>query len=123
MQMNRRAGKRQSTMGLLSSLWDGKYACIGVIEDVSSTGIRVSQVPSYFDEYSQECLTVVHGPFRDFKVILQPSWKLETRKEMYQLIGFQVVTETVSWKQFAAVILKTSQYQEDVFTWYLLRDS
>ncbi len=95
-------------MGLLSSMWDGESACIGVVEDVSATGIRVSQIPSKFDKNSQECFTVVHGPLQDFKVMLHPSWRLETKKEMYQLIGFQVVHPTANWKQFVAATLKTS---------------
>lgn len=108
MRTNRRGSKRQSTMGLLSSMWDGESVCIGVVDDVSATGIRVSQIPSKFDKHSQECLTIVHGPLQDFKVMLHPSWRLETKKEMYQLIGFKVVKPAANWKQFVAATLKTS---------------
>lgn len=108
MQKNRRTSNRQHTMGLLSSLWDGESVCIGVVEDLSANGIRLSQIPFRFDKYSQECLTVVHGPFDDFKVILKPCWRLETRKEMYQLIGFKLVIPAGNWKQFVDATLKVS---------------
>ncbi|MBU1453842.1 MAG: hypothetical protein KKD01_03865 [Proteobacteria bacterium] len=96
-------------MGLLSSMWDGESACIGVVEDVSATGIKVSQIPSRFDKYCQECFSVVHGPLQDFKIILHPSWKLETRKEMYQLIGFEVVNPAANWKEFIAATFANSK--------------
>lgn len=92
-------------MGLLSSMWDGESSCIGVVEDVSATGIRVSQIPSHFDKYCQECFIIVHGPLQDFKVILHPSWRLETRREMYQLIGFEVVKPAANWKHFVDATL------------------
>lgn len=107
MQRNRRACKRQPIMGLLSSMWDGESTCIGVVEDVSATGIRVSQIPSQFDKYSQQCLTIVHGPLQDFKVMLYPSWRVETKKEMYQLIGFEVVKPGANWKQFVDATLNS----------------
>ena len=93
-------------MGLLSSMWDGKSTCIGIVEDVSDTGIRISQIPSHFNDHSQ-CLSIVHGPFQDFKIKLQPCWKSETKKEMYQLIGFQVVNPTAIWEQFITDALNT----------------
>lgn len=96
-------------MGILSSMWDGESACIGVVEDVSATGIRVSQIPANFDKDFQECLTIVHGPLQDFKVILHPSWRMETRRGMYQLIGFEVIKPAAKWKHFVDATLHSSK--------------
>ncbi len=112
MLMNRRACERHATMGLMSSMWNGKSACIGVIEDVSVTGIRICQIPSHFDEHSRKCFSIVHGPLQDFKLMLKAKWRSETKKEMYQMIGFQVVNPTVNWKKFLAVALASSGVNE-----------
>ncbi|MDO8948751.1 MAG: hypothetical protein Q7U88_16600 [Desulfocapsaceae bacterium] len=108
MHTNRRACKRHGTMGLISSMWNGKSACIGVVEDVSATGILVSQIPSHYDEHSQKFFGIVHGPLQDFKLMLQAKWKSETKKEMYQMIGFKIVNPTLNWKKFLAATLATS---------------
>ncbi|MDD3813996.1 MAG: hypothetical protein PHZ02_05065, partial [Desulfocapsaceae bacterium] len=79
--------------------------CIGVVEDVSITGIRICQIPSHFGEHSQKCFSIMHGPLQDFKLMLKAKWRSETKKEMYQMIGFQVVNPTVKWKKFLAVTL------------------
>jgi len=105
---NRRKCKRNATMGLMSIMSDGDSACIGVVEDVSATGIRVSQIPSRFSEHSQGYFGVVYGPLQDFKLKLQPKWRSEIKKNMYQMIGFQVVNPTPKWKQFLTVVLATS---------------
>ncbi|MDD3814572.1 MAG: hypothetical protein PHZ02_07990 [Desulfocapsaceae bacterium] len=107
MHTNRRTSKRHATPGLISSIWNGESACIGTIEDVSTTGLRVSQIPSHFNEQSRKCFMIVHGPLQDFKLMLQSTWKSETKKEKAQMIGFKVVHPTLNWKNFLAVTLAT----------------
>lgn len=104
MQTDRRHNARQATdlMGLMSSMWDGKFACLGVVEDVSARGIRISQVPSHFDVHAHQCVSIVHGPCHDLHITLRPCWRSETKKAMYQLIGFRIVTPTVHWAKFIA---------------------
>lgn len=99
MDMNRRKNERHETCGLMSSIWDGKSACIGVIDDVSTTGIKVSQIPSFIDLDSGKFFTIVHGPLTDVKMMLRLKWKKETQKDMYLSAGFQVLKPTYNWKQ------------------------
>jgi len=100
MEQNRRAAERYSTRGLMSSIWDGKAACMGVIEDVSATGLRISQVPFHFDDHAPRCFSIVHGPHRDYTVLLQPCWRVETRRGMYKMIGFRVDNPPSLWQEF-----------------------
>jgi len=88
------------TMGLMSTVSDGKAAYLGVVEDISATGVCVSQVPSVFDDTVDKCFTVVKGPSRDFKVVLHPCWARATNRGMYKVIGFQVEDPSESWKKF-----------------------
>ncbi|MDO9040803.1 MAG: hypothetical protein Q7U64_00495 [Desulfocapsaceae bacterium] len=101
-------------MGLISSMWNGKSACIGVVEDVSATGILISQIPSHFDEHSRQYFTIVHSPFDDFKIMLQARWRSETKKEMYQMIGFKIVNPTLNWKKFLAKTLASLRVNDSL---------
>ncbi len=100
MEANRRVAERLATMGLMSSIWDGKSACIGVIEDVSATGLRVSQIPLHFGYRAEKYTSIVHGPNRDYKIQLQPCWKVETNSGMYKMIGFRIDNPSTPWKEF-----------------------
>ena len=102
MESNRRTNERHTTCGLISSMWDGKSACIGIVDDVSSTGIKVSNIPTFFDLNSQKYVSIVHGPHDDIIMVLRPSWKKETSKEKYFSAGFHVLKTTSNWKKFIA---------------------
>jgi len=100
METRRRACERHETIGLMSSLWDGKTACMGIVEDVSPAGLKIAQVPTCFNDSRSRCFSIVHGPVDDFKILLQPRWKKSTRKGMYKCIGFKIEKPTADWKKF-----------------------
>jgi len=97
---NKRSSERHMTMGLMSTVSDGKAAYLGVVEDISATGVCVSQVPAVFDDTAEQCFTVLKGPSRDFKVILHPCWARATNRGMYKVIGFRIEEPSESWERF-----------------------
>jgi hypothetical protein len=101
---NKRSSERHMTMGLMSTVSDGKAAYLGVIEDISATGVCVSQVPAVFDDTAEQCFTVVKGSPRDFKVVLHPCWAKATNRGMYKVIGFRIEEPSTSWEQFVEKI-------------------
>lgn len=100
MDTNNRTSDRHAIMGLMSTVSDGKAAFFGVVEDISDTGVCLSQVPSVFDDTVEHCFTVVKGPTRDFKVVLHPCWAKATNRGMYKVIGFRIEDPSESWKSF-----------------------
>ena len=97
---NKRSSERHMTMGLMSTVSDGKAAYLGVVEDISATGVCLSQVPAVFDDTVEQCFTVLKGSSRDFKVILHPCWARATNRGMYKVIGFRIEEPSESWEQF-----------------------
>ena len=71
---DRRNFKRHQALGLKSNISDGNSAFLVVVEDLSKTGVGLSQVPAKFDETVKKCLAVVNGPHNDFKLDLNPRW-------------------------------------------------
>lgn len=84
----------------MSFISDGKSSVLGIVEDLSSTGIKVGQIPLDFDESVQKCKAVIHGPTGDFNIFLTPRWVEETNMGMYKTIGFQIVDPPAGWKEF-----------------------
>lgn len=97
---NKRSSERHETMGLMSTVSDGKDEVLGVVEDVSEAGFCLSKVPAAFDDTVEHCVTVIKGPIYDLTIRMRPCWARITHGGMYKVIGFQVDKQTTSWKSF-----------------------
>lgn len=111
---NNRRYDRHQTLGMVSNLTDGKATVIGVVEDVSPTGLRISQVPASFNDNAPKCFTVVNGPVADFAISLQPKWMKVTNKGMYKMIGFEIKNPPENWKDF----IKEAHNKNDFFGFF-----
>ena len=80
---------RHKTLGLMSFISDGKSSVLGIVEDLSATGIKVGQVPLDFDESVQKCKAVIHGPTGDFTHVLN---KLPTVDPIHCSIPFRSIS-------------------------------
>ena len=100
MKTNRRAAERLESMGLMTHLFDGRSAVLGVVEDVSPGGLRVSTIPAVFAESVPTCYAVVNGAWQDFHLALHPRWVVSAPRGMYKMIGFQIEQPSVEWTHF-----------------------
>lgn len=104
MDASRRGSSRHKTLGLMTFISDGKSSVMGVVEDLSATGIRVAQIPRDLDTTVQKCKAVINSPGGDFTVSLKPCWVKETNRGMYKSIGFQIVDPPPGWTGFVAAL-------------------
>lgn len=100
MNHNNRSGPRHKTLGLMSVIFDGKSSVLGVVEDLSASGVRVTQIPRDFDFTVPRCKAVIHCPGGDFTLTLRPCWVKETNRDRYRTIGFQIVEPPAVWTAF-----------------------
>lgn len=100
MKANRRAAERLESVGLMTNIFDGRSAVLGVVEDVSRCGMRVSTVPAGFDESVEICYAVVNTGWQNFHLALQPRWTLTAAGGMFKMIGFQIQHQPAEWKIF-----------------------
>ncbi|MDH3328864.1 MAG: hypothetical protein OEM01_06485 [Desulfobulbaceae bacterium] len=101
---NSRNSTRHETLGLMSNISDGKSTFVGVVEDISDTGLRISKVPASFDDTIDKCYSIVNGPNDDFMIALQPRWVQTTNKGMYKMIGFEIENPPANWNGFVESI-------------------
>jgi len=95
-----RQHNRHKTLGLMSFISDGKSSVLGIVENLSATGIRVGQIPMDFDDTVQKCKAIIHSPTGDFNVYLIPRWTQKTNMGMYKTIGFQIIDPPQGWTEF-----------------------
>jgi len=93
-----RSASRHKTLGLMALVSDGKTTYFGVVEDLSASGLRLTQVPADFDDSAATCSAVVHSPTGDVNVSMHPCWIRSTNKGMYKTIGFQIHNPPAGWQ-------------------------
>ena len=94
-----RVSPRHKILGLMAVISDGKTEYFGVVEDLSASGLRLTQVPAGFDESADSCAGVVHSPSGDVHVSLHPCWIRATNRGMYRTIGFQINNPPSAWQK------------------------
>jgi hypothetical protein len=90
---------RHKMAGLMAVVSDGKTSCLGVVEDLSENGLRLTKIPADFDDSSETCTVVVHSPSGDVKVSLHPCWIQSTNRGMYKTMGFKVHNPPAGWQK------------------------
>jgi len=103
----RRTSERHKTPGLKSNITDGKAAFFVAVEDISKTGVGVSQIPAGFDETVHKCFAVISAPLKDFKLVLHPKWVHTSESGKFKKIGFQIEDPPAEWVHFVEEVKKS----------------
>lgn len=102
-----RLSPRHKILGLMAVISDGKTNHFGVVEDLSASGLRLTQVPAGFDESADSCSGVVQSPSGDVHVSLHPCWIRATNRGMYKTIGFRIHNPPPSWRKIIEELEKS----------------
>ncbi len=116
MNANRRKGERHPTMGLMSNIYDGRDRFLGVVEDISATGLRVAKIPAHFDDSAEQCVSLVNGLAGDVKVAMQPCWVRATNRGMYKMVGFKIPDPPPEWTKFVRETVQAVPSEESLGT-------
>ncbi|NIA04960.1 MAG: hypothetical protein GWP11_03205 [Proteobacteria bacterium] len=116
MKTNRRNSERHQTMALMSNIYDGRNLFLGVVEDISPTGLRVAKIPARFDDSKEKCVSLINGLVGDIKITMQPCWVQATNRGMYKMIGFKIPDPPPEWTKFVRETLQTVPPEESFGT-------
>ncbi len=102
---NKRKFERVELRGLIADIADGSFVFDGLIEDVSTTGFKISQLPKQFELKLKNYVTVISGYKKNFKIVIQPRWTRRTNNGYYQEVGFQIINPPWAWTEFIQEML------------------
>lgn len=100
--------RRESVSGFSADIADGHRLIGGVVDDISSTGYKMSQVDEAFQADGHHYQTVVSGNGRHYKILAKPCWKKKTDRGLE--IGFKIMDVSWEWAEF---VLETLAPQGD----------
>lgn len=116
--MEKRRHDRVRLKGYISDIADGNFIYGGILEDVSTEGLRLNDLPTRFSvEGKKYSIVVSGGPAANhYKLIVVPCWNQENGASMD--VGFKVVQAPADWKALVRKIVpieKNEEEDEDVW--------
>lgn len=97
---------RHTTGGLMALISDGTKTYYGVVDDISHSGLRLTQISQELDESAEKYSVVIQSPTGDVKVSMHPCWMRTSQRGMYRTIGFKVQGPPKGWQKLISEIEK-----------------
>ncbi len=97
---DKRQYERLELRGLIANTADGNRVFNGYIEDLSSGGFKISQLPNNFEVKEKQYITFISGYEKQFLVTIQPCWHKKCDSGNYQEVGFKIVMPPKTWTHF-----------------------
>ncbi len=96
----RRKNNRIRVKGVLGDIADGNFAFGGIGEDISSTGVKITQLPEDFYISSQSYRTVISGGGKHYRILIRPCWMKKDHLTRTAEIGFKIIEASWEWEEF-----------------------
>jgi hypothetical protein len=96
----KRRHPRVEVQGFVGDVADGNFVLEGVIDDVSSGGFKMSNLPRNFSASNNNYTMVISGKGKHYRLIVVPCWK-KTAADSHSLdVGFKIVQASWEWSEF-----------------------
>jgi hypothetical protein len=81
----------------MAVIGDGKPTFLWIVDELSEKGIRLTQVPSSFNETAETYPDLILSLFSNLRITLHSRWLEMTNGGMYKTIGFQLDSTSIEW--------------------------
>ena len=95
----KRKYKRTEITGFSASVSDGKKIFRGVVENVSTGGFEITNLPKLFTSEIYSCTAVLSGGGKHYKMLAKPCWSKKKGKRNIT-IGFKILDASWEWLAF-----------------------
>jgi hypothetical protein len=96
----KRKHPRVEVHGYVGDVADGNFVLGGIVEDVSSGGFKMSNLPGTFSATDRSYTTVISGKGKHYRVIVIPCWTKKLGNDRSMEVGFRIVQASWEWAEF-----------------------
>jgi hypothetical protein len=96
----KRRHSRVNVHGFVGDIADGNFVLGGIVEDVSSGGFKLSNLPGAFSAADHNYTTVISGNGKHYRVIVIPCWTKKVGNGRSMEVGFKIVESSWEWAEF-----------------------
>ena len=102
----KRKNIRVKVDGLVCDIADGNFIFRGVIEDISTDGFKMSNLPKNLTGDSHSYRAIISGNCCHYKLVVVPCWSAEPAKGRSAIVGFKIIHASWEWTEFVLFALK-----------------
>lgn len=96
----KRRYKRSSVDGYIGEIADGNKVLSGIVGNVSSSGLRISNLPIGFSTERKHYVAVVSGFNKHYKIVVRPRWYKVQKGDVSVDVGFKILAAPWEWTEF-----------------------
>lgn len=88
---------RAGVLGFVADFADGNRIITGIVENVSTGGFEINNLPKSFIAEKHIYTVILSGGGKHYKMLVKPCWRKQ--KGFNVLIGFKIVEASWEWMQ------------------------
>ena len=108
--MNKRCHQRIEVQNVVASLSDGVDSFSGTVNNVSSTGMLLADIPKELQDCGKKLSIIVSAKGKDYKMLVMPKWISKNSSE--KRIGLVILDAPLGWTLF---VMNCEPTNEDIW--------
>ncbi len=109
----KRKKPRAVVKGYMGDIADGRVVLNGNVEDISSGGLRMTNLPDSFSDKERNYMTVISGMGKHFKVLVRPCWSKQVVGNKSIEVGFRIIEAPWEWEELIVSTVSDSCYDNN----------
>ena len=111
-QMNRKH-RRAGVPGFVGDLADGNLVIGGIIEDISTGGFRITNIPESFAAEKFTYTAILSGGGKHYRLLVKPCWKKKGTIPGSAEMGFKILDAPWEWLNLIMKEIPEFDYEEE----------
>jgi hypothetical protein len=103
----KRRHSRVGVRGFVGDIADGNFVLGGIVEDVSFSGFKMSNLPDNFSAAHRSYTTVISGNEKHYRCIVIPCWTKKAEGSRFIEVGFKIIQASWEWTEFVLSAVPT----------------
>jgi len=108
----KRKHRRAGLSGFVGDLADGKLVIVGNIEDISTGGFKITDIPSFFSAEKHTYTAILSGGGQHYRLLAKPCWKRQGAGRGNVDIGFKILDAPWEWVEFTMNEIPEFDYED-----------
>jgi hypothetical protein len=110
----KRRQSRVDVNSFVGDIADGNFVLKGIVEDVSFSGFKMSNLPRNFSAAHRSYTTVISGNDKHYRCVVIPCWTKKAKNNRTVEVGFKIIQASWEWTEFVLNAASPLASAEDI---------
>ena len=108
----RRKYRRAGVPGFVGDIADGNLVIGGMIEDISTGGFRITNIPEFFQAEKHTYSAVLSGAGKHYRLLAKPCWRKKGTGQDQVEMGFKIIDAPWEWVELTMKEIPEFDYED-----------